>query len=269
MMLFDVLSSAQDTLGAFLPRALGAIVLLVGGLVVARLVARALRRLLDAAGLDDHAARTGIGEPLERFGLGTSLTTVLASAVRFGLSALVVVAAISLLGFSALSASLNRAILYLPQIFAAIAIVLVGIVVAAYVRRWVDRVAVQMDLEGPLGIAVELAVLAVFAVTAMAQLSISTAMVRLVIALVIGAAAFTVALAFGLGGRDLARQVTAGRSIAESFEPGQTISVAGVRGRIVSLQRAAALVESDDGRRVRIPNHLLLESIVTVEDAPA
>jgi small-conductance mechanosensitive channel len=243
MMLFDVLSSAQDTLGAFLPRALGAIVLLVGGLVVARLVARALRRLLDAAGLDDHAARTGIGEPLERFGLGTSLTTVLASAVRFGLSALVVVAAISLLGFSALSASLNRAILYLPQIFAAIAIVLVGIVVAAYVRRWVDRVAVQMDLEGPLGIAVELAVLAVFAVT--------------------------VALAFGLGGRDLARQVTAGRSIAESFEPGQTISVAGVRGRIVSLQRAAALVESDDGRRVRIPNHLLLESIVTVEDAPA
>jgi len=74
----------------------------------------------------------------------------------------------------------------------------------------------------------------------------------------------TFALAFGLGGRDFARAVSAGRYVRSAYEVGQDISLGEVRGRIEAIEGASTVVDSGDGRSVRIPNHLLLESIVTV-----
>ncbi|HEY4824918.1 MAG TPA: mechanosensitive ion channel domain-containing protein [Solirubrobacteraceae bacterium] len=67
-----------------------------------------------------------------------------------------------------------------------------------------------------------------------------------------------------LGGRDFARAVSAGRYVRGAYEIGQDISLGEVRGRIAAIEGASTVVDSGGGRSVRIPNHLLLESIVTV-----
>lgn len=57
--------------------------------------------------------------------------------------------------------------------------------------------------------------------------------------------------------------------MAGSFEVGQTIGLGDVRGEIVALQSAATVLRTEDGRLVRVPNHLLLESMVVVDDPAA
>jgi len=58
--------------------------------------------------------------------------------------------------------------------------------------------------------------------------------------------------------------------VAGSFEVGQTIGLGDVRGEIVALQSAATVLRTEDGRLVvRVPNHLLLESMVVVDDPAA
>ena len=62
----------------------------------------------------------------------------------------------------------------------------------------------------------------------------------------------------------MARQISAGRSVRGTFRVGQRVTVGAVSGEIVALESAATLVRADTGDTVRVPNHLMVESIVIV-----
>ncbi|MBA3245865.1 MAG: mechanosensitive ion channel [Actinobacteria bacterium] len=243
---------------------MGAIVLLVVGLLLAPIVARIVRGLLGSVGLDRLAERFGVGSVLARIGIERPLSGLVATAFRIAIVVVTVVAALSLLGLAALSLALNEAILFLPKLLVALVLVLVGFVVAEFVGTRVQALAEQMDLPGPFRQVAEGAIIALFVLTALAQVGVPTAILTGVVALLIVAVSLTFALAFGLGGRDVARQLSAGRSIGSAYRIGDQIEVAGVSGRISRLESAATVLEAGDGETIRIPNQMLLESVVTV-----
>jgi small-conductance mechanosensitive channel len=264
-----ILDQAGNQLGGFLPRLGGAVVLLVLGLLIARLIGRLLAKALHGAGLDRFSDRVGAGEVLARAGLGPSLSRVVATAIRIGVSIVVAFAALSLLGLQFLSESLNQGVLVLPKLLIAAALLLAGIVLGGFVRERVERLTYQMDFPVPLGGIAQASVVAVFAITAAAQIAISTIVLLILIGVMLAGVVATFALAFGLGGRDFARAVSAGRYVRGAYEIGQDISLGEVRGRIAAIEGASTVVDSGGGRSVRIPNHLLLESIVTVHAGEA
>lgn len=270
MTVATVVDQAGQSLGGFLPRLGGALVLLVAGLIVARIVGALVARALRAAGVDDFVDRYGVQDTLDRVGVAAPFTRVAGRIVRVALSLVVLFAALSLLGLQFLSESLNQAVLFIPNLLVALALVLAGFVVGGLVRRPVDRLAFQMDLPVPLGRVVELAVIAVFVITAAAQVSISTALVFALLAILVAALAGTFTLAFGLGGRSVARELSAGRYVTTAYEPGQTVTVEGTRGTIVAVEQTVTVLETGDGDTVRVPNHLMLERVVRVHaGAPA
>ncbi len=267
-----IFQRAGDTLGGFLPRLGGALALLVLGLIAARIVASVLRRALSAVGVDDLSERWGIHDVLERAGAGRSLAVVVARAIRVTIAAVVVIASLSLLGLQFLSESLNKAVLFLPNILVALGLLLAGIVVGELARRSVDRLTFQMDLPVPLGRLVEIVVIAAFAVTAASQLALSVFVLVGLVSIVLAGVALTFALSFGLGGRAVAQQLSAGRYVAGSFEVGQTVTVEGIRGRVESMESTVTVLRTRAGDAVRVPNHLMIERVVTVHsdaaDAP-
>jgi small-conductance mechanosensitive channel len=262
----NLTSSAAQTLGAFLPRLGGAVVLTIVGLIAARVIGRVTQSLTSRAGLDYLAERYGVDPLLSQAGVTPPLSTLLGRLVQLAIAVVVVFAAISLLGFSALSTSLNAAILYLPRVFAACALIIIGIVAAKLVREAVDRTSTQLDLGVPVGRIVELAIITVFVVTALSQLGVPTETIRLFLEAVLGAIALTIALAFGLGGGDSARQLTTGRSIQGEFSIGQRITVADVTGTINAIHASAMTLTDANGQDIRVPNHVLAQSIVVVHN---
>ena len=262
----NVLDRAGDSLGDFLPQLAGAIVLLVVGLLVARLAGRLVRRGLLAVGLDELATRWRISDTLVQARLQPSLAGLVGAAVRITLSVVVAFAALTLLGLELLSQSLNEAVLFLPNLLAALALLLAGVVLAGLARDRVDRFTYQMDFAVPLGQLAQISTLAIFALMAAAQIGVSTDILFIVIAILLAAAAGTFALAFGLGGREVARALNAGRFVRGAFEVGQTISVGQIRGKIIAIEPEATVIGTGDGL-VRVPNNLLLESMVTIHGA--
>jgi small-conductance mechanosensitive channel len=264
-----ILDRAGDSLGGYLPRLGGALLLLLAGVLVAAIIRRILVRLLRAARLDELGERWGVHDVLERVGLGRSLAALVARAVRIAIVFLVVFAALSLLGLEFLSASLNGVILFLPRVFVALALLVAGVVLGQVARRQIDRLANQMDIPGPVGMLTETIVLGVFAVTALAQLGIPTQVLLLLAAILLGAVALTLALAFGIGGRDMAREVSARRYVEGAYTVGEEVSVDGRRGRIAAIEATGTVLDTRDGERVRIPNSQLVASIVTLHgEAP-
>src|SRR4051794_21244736 len=263
--LATVPDEAGNQLGGFIPRLGGTLFLLVVGIVLARVFARLLRRGLRMAGLDSALERWGVADVLERAGLGRSLAHVIAVAVRISLTVVVVFAALSLLGLQFLSESLNQGVLFLPKVLAALALVLIGVVLAAFVRDRVDRTAAQWDLPVPVGPVVQGVVLAIFIITAAAQLTISTTLLMVLVAILLAAVAAPFAIAFGLGGRDVARSLSAGRYVRGAFEEGQTIRIHGIRGSIESIEPSATVLRTST-ERIRVPNHVLLSETVVIEE---
>jgi small-conductance mechanosensitive channel len=259
-----ILDQAGDQLGGFLPRLAGALLLLVIGLLLARVFARLLRRGLRMAGLDSTADRWGVADVLDRAGLGRSLAHVLSVAVRISLTVVVVFAALSLLGLQFLSRSLNEGVLFLPKVLAALALVLIGVVLAAFVRERVERTATQWDLPIPLGPVFQGVVLAIFIITAAAQLTISTTLLMVLVAILLAAVATPFALAFGLGGRDIARSLSAGRYVRTAFSEGQVIRVDGIRGTVERIEPSATVLRTDT-ERIVVPNHVLIDQTVVIE----
>jgi small-conductance mechanosensitive channel len=260
-----VLDEAGNQLGGFLPRLGGALFLLVVGIVLVRVFARLLRRGLRVAGLDTASERWGVADVLERAGLGRSLSHVVAVAVRISLTVVVVFAALSLLGLQFLSESLNQGVLFLPKVLAALALVLIGVVLAAFVRDRVDRTATQWDLPIPIGPVAQGVVLAIFLITAAAQLTISTTLLMLLVALLLAAVAAPFAIAFGLGGREVARSLSAGRYVRGAFTEGQVIRVDDVRGRVERIEPSATVLRTEN-ETIRVPNHVLIDRTVVIED---
>jgi len=263
----SILGQAGQALGGFLPRLGGAVALLVIGVLLVRLLSRLLIKAMQGLGLDDLAERGGVNHVLERGGLGRSLAEVIGRAIRIALTLVVILAALSLLGLQFLSQSLNQGVLALPKLLIAAALILAGVVLAGFARERVDRLTYQLDFPVPLGRLAQITVLAVFAIIAAEQIAISTSILLILIGILLASAAGTFALAFGLGGRDVARALSAGRYLRHDYTIGQEISFGDIRGRITAIESTSTILDAGDGRSLRIPNHLLMETVVTIHRA--
>jgi small-conductance mechanosensitive channel len=256
----SILGRAGESLGSFLPRLGGALALLLIGVLLVRLVTRLLVKAMQGVGLDDLAERGGVHDALDRAGLGRSLARVIGRAIRIALTLVVIFAALSLLGLQFLSQSLNQGVLVLPKLLIAAALVLGGVVLGGFARERVDRLTYQLDFPVPLGRLAQITVVTIFAIIAAAQIAIST----LVLLILLSGAAATFALAFGLGGREVARALSAGRYLRHDYAEGQDISFGDVRGRITTIESTSTILDAGDGQSLRVPNHLLMETVVTI-----
>jgi small-conductance mechanosensitive channel len=264
--LASILDRAGSELGGFLPRLGGAAVLLVGGLFAAWLLARVVRKLLERLGLDPLVDRVGTGQVLAKAGLGHSLTNLLAGAIRLAITAVTIFAALSLLGLQFLSESLNQAVLFLPKLAVAGGLLLAGAVVGAIAGERLDRLGREMDVALPIGRVAQISVFAVFAITAAAQVAVSTALLMVLVGILLAGATGTVALAFGLGGQHVAREISAGRYVRDIYHEGDEISFDSLRGTVTRVETATTVLRTAAGDSVRVPNQALLNAQVTLHD---
>ena len=265
-MIATVIDRAGDQLGDFLPRIAGALVLLIIGLLAAIVLGRLTRRALNRAGLDRLADRSGTSELLGQAGLPGSLSGLIGTAVKLTIVVVAVFASLTLLGFAFLSDSLNEGIVFIPRLLVALALVLIGVVLGAFTRAWLDRTSAQLDFPVAIGPIAQVLVIVLFGLCAAVQAGVTVAPLTAIALILLAACAFTLALAFGLGAREIARSLTSGRYARADFEVGQTIRVGDVRGEIVSIDTAATTLRADD-ETIRVPNSLLVERMVFVEAA--
>jgi small-conductance mechanosensitive channel len=258
----SIFDTAADRVGEFLPRIGAALLVLIAGLIVVRLLTSALRRALTAVGVDRLSERVGAADLLARGGLDRSLSRLVAAVLRLTLSVAVILAALAISGLDVLQEAVNEAVLFLPKLLAALALGFGGLVLAGFVRERADRMAFQMDLGGPIGPLAQGAVLAIAGIMVLAQLGISTQILTVVAAIAVGAAAGGLALAFGLGSREVARDISAGRYVGATYQVGQRVRVAGAEGEIVALESACAVLRRADGATLRVPHHLFLRDVV-------
>ena len=201
--MIESLRAGLEAFFAFIPQLIGAIVILIVGYIVAKLLQAVVSRVLKAVGFDGWMERGGIKQFFDRAQTRETPATVLGKLVFWFVFIIAITMAADALGIQQVSQVLAQLIAYIPSIIAAILILILAALLANFLSGIV-RGATDSDLLASIA-RYAIIVYAVFA--ALTELGIAVQLTAPTFLIVLGAVALAAAIAFGWGGRDVAKDI--------------------------------------------------------------
>jgi hypothetical protein len=192
----------------FIPSLIGFLVILIIGYFVAKILAGLIRKLLERAGVDRALTQGQGGRYIAKV---TSSPARLIGRIAFWAIMLGVVAlAVSVLGIEALTGFVAAVFAYLPNVIAALLIFLVAGAIAAGIAALATRTMGDTPTGKVVASVAPVIVMAIAVFMILDQLKIAEDIVRITYIALMGGLALALALAFGLGGRDVAARMLEG-----------------------------------------------------------
>lgn len=198
------LGEAWASIATFLPKLVGFLLIVVIGYFVAKAIAKIVDKVLERVGFDRAVERGGVKKALEKSQFDAS--SLLAKIVFYVVFLFVLQLAFSLFGDNPISDMIAGVVAYLPKLFVAIVILVVGFALAAAVKEIVESSLGGLSYGRALAYGASLAIIVIAFFAALDQLEIAPTIVSglfyAMLAIVVGSAV----VAFGGGGIPVARR---------------------------------------------------------------
>ena len=205
---FARLQESFAQLGLFVPSLLGSLVILFAGYLLARLVQRGTERVLRRIHLNALLERGGVLQVVERSGTHPNPTRVVANLLFWLIMFAVILVAADALGLESLTDVFSELVSYIPSVIAAVVIIIVGILLGEFVGGLITASAGALHGGPTLARVGRGGVIVIAVFMALQELGVATDIVTMAFAILFGAVALALSLAFGLGNRELAGEVT-------------------------------------------------------------
>lgn len=250
-------------LAEFLPSLLGALVIVAVGWLVAHLVQIASARGLRTLGVDRASARLHLADVFERAELGMTLSQIVARLLFWLVLGVFLLSAIDALGLSAVNATLDRFIGYIPNLIGAAVIALAGLLVARFVGNLTRSAAAAAGIAGAprLGSVAYGLAAGLVLVLAVEQLGVDTAVLVIPFSALLASATLSIGLAFALGARPVVTHILAGHFLKQSLPRETFVEIEGQRGVIERVGATDTLLRNGD-QSWSVPNARLLDAVV-------
>jgi hypothetical protein len=201
-------ASFAQVFGDIVPALLGALVILFAGYLLAKVLEKLIERFLRRIRLNRMLEKGGVMQAVERSGSHLNPVRVLANLVFWLVMFAVILVAANALGLQSLANVFSELVSYIPSVIAAIVIILVGIVLGGFVGGLISASAGALHGGRALARVGRGGVILLAIFMALQELGIATDIVTTAFAILFGAIALAMALAFGLGNRALAGEIT-------------------------------------------------------------
>ncbi len=205
---FDIQKSLQngvDRTFAYLPQVLGALLLLIVGHFVARILEGAVRRLLQTVRFDKAINASPVGSTLAR--MIESPAKLAGQVTYWVIFFLFITSAVSALNIPALNDIVVGVYAYIPKVVAAVLIFLVASAITAGADRLTQRVLGSGPTARLIAAILPAVTMSIAIFMILNQLNIAKDIVNITYMAIMGSLSLGLALAFGLGGRDVASQI--------------------------------------------------------------
>jgi hypothetical protein len=192
----------------FLPRLFAGVGILLAGFAIAKIVEHGTDAALRRIGFNRWMQDGGVTEALERAGTRLEASSVLAKLVFWTVMLLVILLAADALGVQAVNTLFGELVGYIPNVIAAVVVLVLGILLGEFVKDLVLASAGALPGGHTLARSAKVAVILLAVFMALEQLDIAQDIVLVFFIAVVGAAALAAGIAFGLGGREIAAELS-------------------------------------------------------------
>ncbi len=212
----DSVQQGLDSFFAFVPNLIGALLILLVGFVIAKLVKTALNKVLEATKVDETLTKSDAGSYVEKVSPDSKPSHLIGFIAFWFIFLFAISAAVGALKIAALTDFIGQVQAYLPNVIAAVLIFVIAAAVAGAVGGAVHKLMGDTSTGKIVRAVVPGLVLAIGLFMVLDQLNIAPQIVTITYAALLGMLALAGALAFGLGGRDVAAKM-----LSDAYDAGQ------------------------------------------------
>ncbi len=257
-MLYDF----KVSLVAFLPKFVFALIIFLIGYLIARFVQLIVKRfvkntnrLITSQKVKKHLQQ----KHLEQSSLFIGKTLYWIILIVF------ITIASEVIGIPVITAWLSGVVQYLPNIFAAIVIIFVGIIGGRIVADIIMSATIKSGVSYGVVLSrtVQYSILLITILIAVDQIGIDIALVTTILSIILAALLFGAALSFGLGAKASVSNIIASYYIHNTYRVGNTVRINETEGTIIQISSTAVILDTTDGQ-VSIPAKEFNESITTL-----
>ncbi len=236
------------------PKLLFALLILLIGWLIASALRRVVRRVLAGLHVDRQAERLNAIDLVQRTGMKVQISGVVAQMVYYILMLGFVIFATDMLGIPAITQMVRDIIDYLPALFSAFVLFLLGLFIADMVRGVVLTTCQSMGIPSAkmIATAVFYFLFITVAVSALSQAKINTGFIASNLTVVIGALALAFALGYGFAARDLVANYLAGHYNRGKVRIGDDVRIDGERGKVVMIDSTSLILQTPE-RAIIVP----------------
>lgn len=261
------LNELWQTIAAAFPKVIAAVLSIIVALLIIKLIIGILRkalRFIRADKLDDKLNEIEIVEG-KRFNF--SIIDILTKSVKWVLYIVLVFVVTDILELTMVADGLKNLLGYLPKLLTALAIFILGLLFANFIRKSLQSFFTSMDFSGGKLISqvVFLLLLTFLSITALNQAGVDTEIISSNVVMIIGAFLLAFTIAFGLGARDLVTKLLKTFYARKTFEIGQKIIFNEKEYAIDSIENISVVLKGKDGRLV-VPINDITENQVHLQD---
>lgn len=208
-----IISPIKDLLAkvlSYIPMLLSALVVFIIGLTLAKILGNLAKKIFEYSKVDHLSDRIGLKKEMAQFGLHFSFANLIGGAVKWFFIILTLITVVDILKIHQVNVFLTEIALYVPNVLAAVIILSIGLLAGRFFSGAIRDVVSTFSSEIVANMVASIAKWAIYIFSVMAalvQLKIAVNLIQILLTGLSGLVALAGGLAFGLGGRDKAKQV--------------------------------------------------------------
>lgn len=193
---------------SFLPDLLSSILIFITGILLGLILKTIFLRFFHAIKIDRFSERSGFSEMLKRGGIKEPISLIISRIIGWLTIISFSILSLRSLSVPAIERILEKFILYLPNVFVAAVILFLGYLLGNFLGRatLVAAVNAGIKLSSLIARLVRLTVILLALTMALEQLGIGKGTIVIAFSMILGGVVLALAIAFGLGGRDIAKE---------------------------------------------------------------
>ena len=263
---YQSLNAFGQTFMGGLPTVLGALVILVVGWLISKGIASILDSMLVKLKFDQLAQKLKVVEMLERGNIEIPPSAIISKFVYWILLLLVFITAADVLGWKSVSDEVSKLISYLPTLFSAIVLFILGSFIASFVRDVIRGTTASLGIGAGRFISQFIFYLLIIIVTltALKQAGIDTTIITSNLLLILGAMLASLSISYSFASRDILTNILATFFNRRIFEEGQVVEIDGMRGEIVEIHSISIIIKDENDQKIVVPAQKFINQEVKI-----
>lgn len=249
------------------PNIIGTIIVLLVGWFVTKLVVKVIKKALKLANANKLDNVINDIEIVEGKKLNFDTVKLVSKFIKWIMYIMLFIMASDIMNLTMISEQISKLLSYLPQLFAALVIFTLGLVLANIIKKGLKSFFESMDLSGAKIISqvVFFIILIFISITALNVAGIDTEIITNNLTMILGAFLLAFALAFGFGAQRAVGDLLKTFYARKIYEIGQVIEFNGIKGEVEAIDSIAVTLKTKEGKLI-VPIKDIVESQVKIQD---
>jgi hypothetical protein len=228
---------------------LGAVIILLLGWLITKLTIFILAKILEKSKIDELSKKINESRSFGNSRIELNLSSVILAFIKWILYLVFLTVAADILNWTVISNEITNLLSYLPRLFSALALLIIGLYIASFIKKAVRGFldAIAFTGSGLVSSIIFFIIAVIFTLTALNQAGIDISVITGNLIIIVGGVVLTLVISIGVGSIELVQKSLYTYYVRKNYSTGDHVIYKNNKGTILSIGNLVVVISSEEG----------------------